>query len=592
MSEWRRLGVLHVDDEAGFAEMAADMLEREDDRFAVETATSASEGLGRLEDTDYDCIISDYDMPGQNGIDFLETVREDHPDLPFVLYTGKGSEEIASDAISAGVTEYLQKGSGTGQYAVLANRIENAVGKYRAQAQLAEREKRLDLFVEQSPLGVIEWDEDFDIARVNDAGEDILGYEEHELLGRSWKAIVPGGDRDAVDEVVSALLGDQGGYHSINENVREDGAHIVCEWHNRVVTDEAGDVVAIFSQFQDITDRVVREKRLEAILEHTTAPLFMKNRDGEYLLANKGWRQLFGFEDADVLGRTDADLFSDETDTEARQNDRHVLETGESVTEEERVVVDGVERTFLTSKTPVYDIGTESDPDHPVAVFGVAKDITDRKERERRLERQTERFERLASAVSHDLRTPLETARGQAELAIDTGDIQRVRKALAAIERTDELRASLVEALRTGTVVADTQPVAVGRIARAAWNTVPDTSHASLEILDAFEVEADPDALKRLLENLLSNALKHGDATRTVRIGSTDDGFFVEDDGPGIPEDEREDVFSPGYSTRSGGSGVGLASVRQIAMAHGWDIHIVESAAGGARFEITGAKRQ
>jgi DNA-binding NtrC family response regulator len=168
------ISVLHVDDEPDFAELAADMLEREDDRFAVASATSASVGLERLAADDFDCIVSDYDMPGQNGIEFLEQVRDEFPDLPFILYTGKGSEEVASDAISAGVTDYLQKGSGTSQYAVLANRIRNAVENYYAQIELADREQRLNLFFKQSPLGVIEWNENFDVVRMNDAVEEIL----------------------------------------------------------------------------------------------------------------------------------------------------------------------------------------------------------------------------------------------------------------------------------------------------------------------------------------------------------------------------------------------------------------------------------
>jgi len=99
--------ILHVDDDPDFAEMAATFLEREDDRFDIDIATSADEGIIRLSNADFDCVVSDYEMPGQSGIEFLETVRENDPSLPFILYTGKGSEEIASDAISAGVTDYL-----------------------------------------------------------------------------------------------------------------------------------------------------------------------------------------------------------------------------------------------------------------------------------------------------------------------------------------------------------------------------------------------------------------------------------------------------------------------------------------------------
>jgi PAS domain S-box-containing protein len=133
--------VLHVDDDPGFAELAADMMAREDDRITVETATSASEGLDRVTAEHFDCIVSDYNMPGQDGIEFLETIREEYPDLPFILYTGKGSEEVASDAISAGATDYLQKGTGTDQYELLANRIQNAVEQFRAQQWAGELER-------------------------------------------------------------------------------------------------------------------------------------------------------------------------------------------------------------------------------------------------------------------------------------------------------------------------------------------------------------------------------------------------------------------------------------------------------------------
>jgi len=124
---------LHVDDEPSVADTTAAFLQREDDRLHIETALSASDGLARLADATFDCVISDYDMPKTNGIEFLETVRQKYPALPFILYTGKGSEEVASEAIAAGASDYLQKERGTGQYAVLATRIITLVERARAQ---------------------------------------------------------------------------------------------------------------------------------------------------------------------------------------------------------------------------------------------------------------------------------------------------------------------------------------------------------------------------------------------------------------------------------------------------------------------------
>jgi PAS domain S-box-containing protein len=135
------ISVLHVDDDPDFADLAATYLERIDDRFSVEIETRASEGFDRLENKDYDCIISDYDIPGMDGIEFLRDVREKFPNLPFILYTGKGSEEVASDAITAGATDYLQKEGGTDQYTVLANRLQNAVAQNRSQRRADEHQR-------------------------------------------------------------------------------------------------------------------------------------------------------------------------------------------------------------------------------------------------------------------------------------------------------------------------------------------------------------------------------------------------------------------------------------------------------------------
>ena len=135
--------VLFVDDEPAIVSLAATVLGGIDG-FVVETETSAAAALDHLDDASVDCIVSDYRMPGTDGLELLATVRDSHPKLPFILSTGKGSEEAASEAISMGVTDYLRKGGGVDQYELLANRVENAVGQRRAEKALAERERRLE----------------------------------------------------------------------------------------------------------------------------------------------------------------------------------------------------------------------------------------------------------------------------------------------------------------------------------------------------------------------------------------------------------------------------------------------------------------
>ncbi|QPV61619.1 PAS domain S-box protein [Halosimplex litoreum] len=392
-----RIRVLHVDDEPDLADLASTFVEREDERFTVETAASASEGLERLDEAAFDCIVSDYEMPGRNGIAFLETVRSEYPELPFILYTGKGSEEVASDAISAGVTDYLQKGSGTSQYTVLANRIANAVEQYRSKRELETSRERLSLFFDQSPLGVIEWNDDFEVARINERAEAILGYGADDLVGDSWERIVPDSDREPVGNVVSNLLRDEDGYHSINTNVRRDGERIVCEWHNRVVTDDDGETVAVFSQFQDITDRKAREPAGELetrVMDEAPVGITLSDPsrdDNPLVYANDRFEQLTGYTESEVLGRNCRFLQGERTAGEPVAAMRTAIDAGDPVTVELRNYrEDGTEFWNRVSIAPVRTSDGEI-----TNYVGFQRDVTGEKERELQLERKERRFQAI-----------------------------------------------------------------------------------------------------------------------------------------------------------------------------------------------------
>ena len=174
----KQIDVLHVDDNLEFADLASTFVERYDDRLSVEVETSVQAAVSSLHNVTYDCIVSDYEMPQQNGIEFLEAVRELYPNIPFILFTGKGSEAIASEAISAGVTDYLQKDSGTEQYELLANRISNATEGYLAQKEADWHRK----VIESMGEGVYVTDSDhvlrfvnFRVRREALPGEDLIG---------------------------------------------------------------------------------------------------------------------------------------------------------------------------------------------------------------------------------------------------------------------------------------------------------------------------------------------------------------------------------------------------------------------------------
>jgi signal transduction histidine kinase len=222
----------------------------------------------------------------------------------------------------------------------------------------------------------------------------------------------------------------------------------------------------------------------------------------------------------------------------------------------------------------------------------VLRDVTERVHRTRELERQNDRLEEFAQVLAHELRNPLNIAGGRLELARAGGPdveehLQRVREAHERIERMIE---ELLGLSRQGNVVGETATENLESVVRSAWEETP-TADATLVVeCDGQSLTADRERVRDVLRNLFRNAVEHGRSDATIRVGAltSDAGFYVEDDGPGIPEAERESVLEPGYTTTESGTGFGLAIVDQIAAAHDWDVAVTSGSEGGARFEITG----
>ena len=138
------IDVLHVEDDPGFAELTATLLEQATPRIDVRTAPDADAGMAALRAHSVDCVVTDHDMPGRTGVEFLRSVRERWPELPVIVFSGTNSASVVTDAIDAGATDWFQKEPGTEQYTILANRICHAVDATHTRRQLAERTRRLE----------------------------------------------------------------------------------------------------------------------------------------------------------------------------------------------------------------------------------------------------------------------------------------------------------------------------------------------------------------------------------------------------------------------------------------------------------------
>jgi PAS domain S-box-containing protein len=210
--------ILHVDDSPALGELVQRYLERDGNDLDcdVTAVTSPAEALERLrtDDSAFDCVISDYNMPRMNGIEFLERVRRSHPELPVLLFSGEETDDVAAEIIEAGLTDYLRKGMGTEQYTMLVRRVGHAVG---ADGQFdAETESQLD------GVGVVGADERFD--RADETYASAYGYEPDEVTGKHWTELHP---EEAVEHIrthVLPVVRSGGEWRGRSEGLRADGS--------------------------------------------------------------------------------------------------------------------------------------------------------------------------------------------------------------------------------------------------------------------------------------------------------------------------------------------------------------------------------
>jgi PAS domain S-box-containing protein len=593
--------VLHVDDEPDFGELSKTFLEREDSRFAVETATAADEALRMIEQSEFDCIVSDYDMPGKTGIGLLEAVRQDCPDLPFILFTGKGSEEVASDAISRGATDYLQKTSGSEQYAVLANRIANAVEQHRSRVRLREREReleqkneqlqrvreRLELALSMTSTYTFEWVPEEDEIQRHPTFQELFGHpsETAQPVFDSFLELVHPEHRDRVTRRYREAI-DEGQPYEITFPVgTADSEYVWVEERATVLEDE--EPPRVVGTVTVVTKRKEYERQLEAVVENLPGYVYRhRNESGWPLEFVKG-------SPAEVTGYTARELENDITlaeeiiHPEDREFVRQAVETGleESGSYDltYRIVTKDGEHRWIWERGKLIE-----DPvDGEEKLDGFITDITDQKERERQLELQNQRLEEFASVVSHDLRSPLEVAELRTELAREECDSAHLDAVEDAIDRSQRLIGDLLTLARGRREEINVIECDLSEHLQECWQTL-STSDATLQVKTDTTVLADESQLRQLFENLLQNAVTHAGPSVTVTVDELEDGdgFYVADDGDGIPESERKQVFEAGYSTADDGTGFGLRIVDQVAAVHGWDIRVTESAAGGVQFEI------
>ncbi|PSQ40471.1 hypothetical protein BRD14_08340 [Halobacteriales archaeon SW_5_68_122] len=539
--------------------------------------------------------------------------------------------------------------------------------------ELEAYEARFEALTGSTEQVVLTMDDDRTVQYVNEAVEDLFGYEPEELVGESLLELVPERFHETHGATVDHYL--ETGDKSLEwEWIELPGRHrdghemsLGISFGETVVGDEHRFTAVV----RDISERKRRQQEREADVEFlrnlyevtTDTDLSFLTRirtdddgDGRQVMVySRGDHPMIQpgescpLSEAYCRGTVEPDGFQAIPDTVAAGwgGDPAQERFGLGAYIGGKVVVDDELYGTLC-------FASEEPRERPFSEAGrmlvrvVSRWVSYELERHRQqtdLQHTNDRLEGFASVVSHDLRNPLTVAKGHLELAREKHDDEDLAAVDGALNRMETLIEDLLTLAQEGEAVTDLEDVRLGDLCEDCWRTVR-TAGATLRVESTGEIRADPDRLKQLLENLFRNAVEHGstsppshareDAVKhgftgsrpeaddagsenasepsvadapddavehgstdsedgepevTITVGDLKDGFYVADDGSGIPEVDREKVFESGFSTSEEGTGFGLAIVEEIATGHGWEIRATESEAGGARFEITGVDR-
>jgi len=389
--------MLHVDDDAGFLKVAKQLLEMQG-AFEVDTALSVKEAVEKLKAKTFDAVVSDYQMPERDGLDFLRELRDKGDNVPFIMFTGRGREEVAIEALNLGADQYLNKtGDPEAVYGELAHSIRRIVKAKHDEERLRESEEKYRSIFENANDVTLTLDLKGKITSINKAAVE-YGFRKDEVIGRNMLKYTPKKYWPRLLKDLAQLARGKNVEGKI-EIVTPKGKKQAEYWSNPILVD--GKVVGVQSILKDVTERKRaeetlrdRQRKLAALFDNVPAMVYLFDENGVFLETNEKLGLALGKEKEEIVGKKIHDLFPEEQACKYLEDGREVLRTGKpkrNILEQ----YDTQEGTHwaLTDKIPY------TYPSGRTAVLGFSKDITERKKIEEALEQNMEQQKILLSSI-------------------------------------------------------------------------------------------------------------------------------------------------------------------------------------------------
>jgi PAS domain S-box-containing protein len=388
--------VLYVDDETGLLKVAKPILEMQG-AFQVETASSVEDALKRMEKKTFDVIISDYIMPGKDGLEFLRELRENGNSIPFILFTGKGREIVAIKALNLGADQYVNKiGNPEAVYSELAHGIRTVVKGKKAEKALHESEEKYRNMLEQVPDLVLTVDEKGIVTSCNSVLEKNTDFSKNEVVGKHFLAtpLLHEVDPETAQRVFNSILE---GKHPERIEIKwflKDGTRRISEIRIGL-TKKDGKIVGFTAVARDITEHKKAEEKLREseekfrnLAERSPNMIFI-NKKGRVVYANKRCEEIMGYKKEEFYS-PDFNFFNliapDSLEMLKSSYGTHL--NGKEVPTFEYTLITKKGRridAMLASKLITY----EGEP----AILGIITDITERKKVEAELRREKKLME-------------------------------------------------------------------------------------------------------------------------------------------------------------------------------------------------------
>lgn len=585
--------ILLVDDDPDLLDLICRFLEREEE-MRIDTCMSAHEALEALNNTYYDAIVLDYELPGMNGIEFLKLVKSQGDDTPVIVFTGKGREEIVIKALNYGADYYLQKrGDPRLNFLELLYMIREAVRRHESRKAFRESERRFRESLENARLIAFQLDRDLRVTFCNAFLLTLAGYEKDEVAGVSWTdTFIPVHERHNVEQFFrSAMEGDLNALYFTCSIVTREGNVRRIDLNNTLLRNPDGDVTGISCIGQDITDNVkiseqkaASEERLKALFEYAPYPYFLTDIRGTFIDGNRAAETLTGYQKNDLIGKNFLEtgiISAEEVPKAISLLARHV--GGEPTGPEEFTInrKDG-SRVVVEIRNHPAVIGGKT------IILGSAHDVTSRHVAEESLRRMNAKLTLLNIITRHDILNTVTALLLYVELLKEDPKDDAQKETFSKVEHLAQTIRRQIEFTKVYQDIGIELP---------QWQSLDEiieraTTSAGLKGVKVksdirqVEVYADP-LFDNVIQNLIDNTLRHGEGVDSVWITSLQDGsgmkIVYEDNGQGIPPDEKEDIFKRGYGRNTG---FGLFLSREILAITGLTIKETGTFGKGARFEI------